>query len=576
MHLESAVKLHVVMPDSDPFILFGIEIRTQYSRTILTKRFNDLLVFQNKLCYFAHSFYSPGKQLMDLLPKLPLPQPSLITLSDVAIAKRKDEVSKYFQSLCDLYNSHSFNPKYPWIEMIRSFLNLNQIEKLEHSSALFIQQAFKEFKKILIKRRERQKQLRLEGYTSNLQELPNELLIYLARYLNIKDLFNLTLVNKRFRDNTEQPILWTTINLFQSKIKIEHCIFEKLCFKAQKLRQIDLRYCQFINSEAMHAISQNCNPAYLEELYLDGCENIEDISLISLCSPFEEGQRIYMDLKGGAYGLRKLSLSECRTIQNTGLSYLRKLKRLEELNILGCYSITDEGISNLVSKSKNFKKFNLSGTYVSREGLMTIKNNCLSLHTLILHGCRLLSADDSNIFKGIYVELRDDIFRFQLLPSNDTSLNSITNNILRTRSSLTIQRVAHYVCKKISLPVGSGIDIICKGKVLSSYMTLKGVEQDMWDASMLTLHYRLKAETEKIKEIEKVESLMGKMPKWLPDDSAIECGKCGDRFRVFLRKHHCRNCGKIFCDKCSSKRILIPAFGYTKHPVRVCDNCFVR
>jgi hypothetical protein len=458
--------------------------------------------------------------------------------------------------------------------MIRKFLSLDLVEKKQQVSARFIQNAFQLYKKKLAHRRARQLELKQLGYTSNLQDLPNELLIYLSRYLNIKDLFNLTLVNKRFRDNTEQPILWTTINLFQSKIKIEHCIFEKLCFKAHKLRQIDLRYCQFINSEAMHAISQNCNPEYLEELYLDGCENIEDVSLISLCATFEEVRKMTWQLKGGAFGLKKLSLAECRAIQNTGLGYLRKLKNLEEINILGCYSITDEGIQNLVSKSRKFRKLNLSGTYVSREGLLSIRNNCLDVKILILHGCRLLAADDAGIFKGIHVELRDDIFRFQLLPSHDTDLNSITNNILRTRSSLTIQRVAHYVCKKISLPVGSGIDIICKGKVLSSYMTLKGVEIDMWDSTMLTLHYRLKTETEKIKENEKVESLMGKMPKWEPDESTNECLVCRERFRVFLRKHHCRGCGKIFCDKCSSKKVLIPAFGYTKHPVRVCDQCY--
>ena len=36
------------------------------------------------------------------------------------------------------------------------------------------------------------------------------------------------------------------------------------------------------------------------------------------------------------------------------------------------------------------------------------------------------------------------------------------------------------------------------------------------------------------------------------------------------RKHHCRNCGQIFCADCSSKRITMSNF---KNPQRVCDGC---
>ena len=227
----------------------------------------------------------------------------------------------------------------------------------------------------------------------------------------------------------------------------------------------------------------------------------------------------------------------------------------------------------MVSKAKNFKKLNLSGTYISRDGLAVIHKNCKNIQNLILHGCRLLSSEDALVFSNCHVELRDDIFRFQLLPSIETCLTSITNNILRTRSSLTIQRVAHYVYKKLQQSL-CNIDILCKNRVLSSYMTLKEVERDLWDSSMLTLHYRLKEETTKILENEKVENLMGKMPKWVLDDAVTECTKCNERFWMLLRKHHCRKCGNIFCKNCSLKRMFIPVYGYTKKPVRVCDSCF--
>ena len=44
---------------------------------------------------------------------------------------------------------------------------------------------------------------------------------------------------------------------------------------------------------------------------------------------------------------------------------------------------------------------------------------------------------------------------------------------------------------------------------------------------------------------------------------------------LLRRKHHCRQCGGIFCDKCSGEYIPIPTFGYTTDAEqRVCLPCF--
>mmetsp|Transcript_44938 Transcript_44938/g.119582 ORF Transcript_44938/g.119582 Transcript_44938/m.119582 type:complete len:101 (+) Transcript_44938:3-305(+) len=63
-------------------------------------------------------------------------------------------------------------------------------------------------------------------------------------------------------------------------------------------------------------------------------------------------------------------------------------------------------------------------------------------------------------------------------------------------------------------------------------------------------------------------------PTWQADREATNCTKCKVAFSLFLRKHHCRHCGKIFCEDCSSKQCTIPQYEITK-PVRVCDECFV-
>jgi hypothetical protein len=83
-----------------------------------------------------------------------------------------------------------------------------------------------------------------------------------------------------------------------------------------------------------------------------------------------------------------------------------------------------------------------------------------------------------------------------------------------------------------------------------------------------------------------------KPPKWTPDNAVSACCKCNYEFSMFIRKvvhffvprahprlnrhyicrqrcrgakclpgmlqHHCRHCGKIFCEDCSSKTCAVP------------------
>ncbi|KAK7283425.1 hypothetical protein RIF29_12933 [Crotalaria pallida] len=59
---------------------------------------------------------------------------------------------------------------------------------------------------------------------------------------------------------------------------------------------------------------------------------------------------------------------------------------------------------------------------------------------------------------------------------------------------------------------------------------------------------------------------------WVPDEAVSKCTACGTDFGAFIRKHHCRNCGDIFCDKCTHGRIALTA-DENAQPVRVCDRC---
>lgn len=63
-------------------------------------------------------------------------------------------------------------------------------------------------------------------------------------------------------------------------------------------------------------------------------------------------------------------------------------------------------------------------------------------------------------------------------------------------------------------------------------------------------------------------------PVWVPDELVTSCTSCDQPFTLLRRRHHCRNCGNIYCNQCSSHSIPLSQYGYNK-PVRVCDRCFL-
>jgi serine/threonine protein kinase len=62
---------------------------------------------------------------------------------------------------------------------------------------------------------------------------------------------------------------------------------------------------------------------------------------------------------------------------------------------------------------------------------------------------------------------------------------------------------------------------------------------------------------------------------WMKDSEVTRCMKCSKGFGLLTRKHHCRNCGKIYCHECSSRSSIIPESSYTTQE-RVCDGCWER
>ncbi|KAM7449926.1 RUN and FYVE domain-containing protein 1 [Porites harrisoni] len=92
-------------------------------------------------------------------------------------------------------------------------------------------------------------------------------------------------------------------------------------------------------------------------------------------------------------------------------------------------------------------------------------------------------------------------------------------------------------------------------------------EQEM---ALVEMGCHLSNSQQKVEEMKEVTQSMKDM-KWAEDRDALHCQQCNQPFSLARRKHHCRNCGGIFCNSCSDYTMPLPS---SAKPVRVCDACY--
>eukprot|EP00899_Mesostigma_viride_P021240 jgi/Mesvir1/29117/Mv18420-RA.1 len=77
----------------------------------------------------------------------------------------------------------------------------------------------------------------------------------------------------------------------------------------------------------------------------------------------------------------------------------------------------------------------------------------------------------------------------------------------------------------------------------------------------------------RVKEGKSLDKVLEDTQHWVPDEAVKSCMQCSAEFGFSLRKHHCRSCGDIFCDKCSRGRLDVSGEPSGGNLIRVCDKC---
>ena len=89
------------------------------------------------------------------------------------------------------------------------------------------------------------------------------------------------------------------------------------------------------------------------------------------------------------------------------------------------------------------------------------------------------------------------------------------------------------------------------------------------EIALMEMGNKVNKSTTQADELKEMQAAM-KDNQWLKDKDAAECQSCESAFSLSRRKHHCRNCGGIFCNTCSDNTMPLPS---SAKPVRVCDIC---
>lgn len=89
-------------------------------------------------------------------------------------------------------------------------------------------------------------------------------------------------------------------------------------------------------------------------------------------------------------------------------------------------------------------------------------------------------------------------------------------------------------------------------------------------ASIGVVCREIKKEKNEVKPISFWKSLSKE--SWMNDNESTRCVLCNVSFSLFLRRHHCRGCGRLVCDRCSQGRVRSKK---SKTTERACDRCVV-
>ncbi|TGZ49395.1 F-box/LRR-repeat protein 4 [Temnothorax longispinosus] len=223
---------------------------------------------------------------------------------------------------------------------------------------------------------------------SSLSALPKEMLLKILNNLDLTTLCRMSSVDKRFNGLTQDPLLYTRLNIRRVSAFITRKVFRCFTARCKYLRQLDLTGSNFDVNDFVNFLD-NCG-RNLTHLKLRDCNNVD------LNPALHKISEICKNLK-------ELNLCGCLSINNKGFSYLEKLESLERLNLCGTH-IKAQQLCKILQKNQRMREL-YPGIHADDAVLLELGKSCRDLEVIDLferyltpHGISAL-ANCKNLLK---------------------------------------------------------------------------------------------------------------------------------------------------------------------------------
>lgn len=209
--------------------------------------------------------------------------------------------------------------------------------------------------------------------------LPDEIIIKILKYLNFKSLCHISRVNKHFNNLTQDPLLYTRLNLKPYWYIINSKALNYLAFRCKYLKQLDLSWCDSFSVPDLEKFLDTCG-SLLTHLRLNSCLYIDDVAMLKISTICRN--------------LQELGLRNCDLITDKGFSYLENLEFLERLDLYRTH-IKAETLCKILRRNHQIRHLNIGGTDQCLnvdEVAIELRNSCPDLESIDLWKAHTLTS----------------------------------------------------------------------------------------------------------------------------------------------------------------------------------------